>query len=162
MHSFQHTIYKLQQEIGDELIWVQALGYPEIDRLKEGLRVETQFDSRLVEITQQSDLHAVGQRVFTNAPEINHLTLKLRPSTKVEAQRAWIEPIEISLPYVAWQRDEELVSAFVPALGLTVLKTGKLDPKFVGELRIEARSSLIRSGQLEDLCRLPSLSLIHI
>ena len=158
MHSFQHTIYKLQQEIGDELIWVQALGYPEIDRLKEGLRVETQFDSRLVEITQQSDLHAVGQRVFTNAPEINHLTLKLRPSTKVEAQRAWIEPIEISLPYVAWQRDEQLVSAFVPALGLTVLKTGKLDPKFVGELRIEARSSLIRSGQLEDLCRLPSLA----
>ena len=158
MHSFQHTIYKLEQEVGDELVWVQALGYPEIDRLKEGLRVETQFENRLVEITQQSDLHAVGRRVFANAPEINHLTLKLRPSKNVAAQRCWTEPIEISLPYVAWQRDEELVSAFVPALGLTVLKSGKLDPKFVGELRIEARSSLIRSGQLENLRGLPRLA----
>lgn len=158
MYVFEHTIYKLKQEVGDELTWYHALQYPEINRLADSRSSgHPQFDQRLKELSEGNEIESFGQRVLASDPQIANLTIKLAPAAKVEQKRFWIEPIELSIPYVAWQKNGQLVSAFVPGLGLHVTREGKLDPKFVGDLRIEIRSSLIRSGMLNDLTWLPRL-----
>ena len=157
MYVFEHTIYQLKQEVGDELIWSHALQYPEINRFSESAGAQPQFDQRLKELSEETDAESFGQRVLANDPQIAELTIKIAPAKKVSQKRFWVEPIELNVPYVAWQRNDQLVSAFVPGLGLHVTREGKMDPKFVGDLRVEIRSALIRSGMLNDLTYLPRI-----
>ena len=157
MHIFEHKIYRIHQEVGDELVWVRALQYPEINRLAAPESHQNQFKKRLIEISEANSIENFGQRVFKAAPEIGQLTIRLKPTEVVQKERCWVDQIELNVPYAAWLCDGELVSAYVPSLDLRVLKRGKLDPKFVGELRKEIRSSLIRGGFLENLTHLPRL-----
>ncbi len=147
MHIFQHKIFKLCQELGDEFVWMRALLYPEINRLSDNAESD-QFDQRLIEISESTDLQNFSKRVLPSELAVNSLSIELEPSEKVIAKRCWINPVRFEMRYVAWQHSAELVRAYVPSLDLTVTKQGKVDPKFVGQVRKEIKSCLQRTRRL--------------
>ena len=156
MHHFQHKIFKLCQELGDEFVWMRALLYPEINRFADSSE-SGQFDDRLIEISESTELASFSKRVLPGEPVQGSLAIALTPVDKVTADRCWINPIEFKMSYVAWQHSDELVRAYVPALDLSIVKQGKVDPKFVGQMRKEIKSCLLRIGALSDLRRLAFL-----
>jgi len=66
MHIFEHKIYRIHQEVGDELVWVRALQYPEINRLAAPESHQNQFKKRLIEISEANSIESFGQRVFNS------------------------------------------------------------------------------------------------
>ena len=150
MHNFQHKIFKLCQELGDDFVWMRALLYPEINRLSESPNSK-QFDDRLIEISESTELVSFSKRVLPADPVLGSLVIELKPADKVVAERRWINPIEFKMSYVAWQHSSELVRAYVPSLDLSIVKQGKVDPKFVGQIRKEIKSCLLRTRALREI-----------
>jgi hypothetical protein len=56
--------------------------------------------------------------------------------------------------YVAWQHSDDLVRAYVPSLDLNIVKQGKIDAKFVGQIRKEIKSCLLRTRSLSGVSKL--------
>ena len=156
MHNFQHKIFKLCQELGDDFVWMRALLYPEINRLSDAIESE-QFDQRLIEISESTELVSFAKRVLPGEPVQDSISIELTPADKVIADRCWINPVEFKMSYVAWQHSAELVRAYVPSIDLSIVKPGKVDPKFVGEVRKEIKSCLLRTRALVDIRRLAYL-----
>ena len=120
MHNFQHKIFKLCQELGDDFVWMRALLYPEINRLSDATESE-QFDQRLIEISESTELVSFAKRVLPGEPVQDSISIELTPADKVIADRCWINPVEFKMSYVAWQHSAELVRAYVPSVSYTHL-----------------------------------------
>jgi ATP-dependent Clp protease ATP-binding subunit ClpA len=150
MHIFQHKIFKLCQELGDEFVWMRALLYPEINRLSDKAESD-QFDQRLIEISESTELENFSKRVLPGDLTVNSLSIELEPGEKVVVKRCWVNPVRFEIRYVSWQHSNELVRAYVPSLDLTITKQGKVDPKFVGQVRKEIKSCLQRTRRLVGL-----------
>ena len=162
MHTFEHKIFRISQELGDQFVWIRALLYPEINRISEAASPDPlgpldQFDRRLIEISESSELEEFSKRVLPGEPAVDCLVIELTPTKEVVADHCWVNPLRITMHYVAWQHSDELVRAWVPALDLSITKQGKIDPKFVGQIRKEITSCLLRRRSLVGLHKLSFL-----
>ncbi|QEG20871.1 AAA family ATPase [Mariniblastus fucicola] len=153
MHNFKHKIFKVCQELGDDFVCMRALLYPEINRLSDQCK-SAQFDRRLIEISENTEIDSFSKRVLPSDPVTDSLSIELTPTKDVAAKRCWIKPAKFTMHYVAWQHSSELVRAWVPTLDLSIVKQGKVDAKFVGQIRSEIRSCLLRTQQLVELRKL--------
>lgn len=150
MHVFKHRIFKIEQEVGGEFTWTTALRYPEIDRLSEGA-ADKQFDRRLIEISESTAIDLFVKRVLPTEPIVGSLAIELSPARKVAEKLCWLDDVRIDIQYVAWQHSADLVEAYVPGLDLTIVKQGKVDEKFVGQIRSEIKSHLLQTRSLNGL-----------
>ena len=156
MHIFKHKFFTLCQELGDEFVWMRALLYPEINRLSDN-RDSAQFQQRLIEISEATELEDFAKRVMPDELVVDSLAIELTPTDKVAKKQCWVNPAKLKVHYVAWQHSDELVTAYIPSLDLTIAKQGKVDAKFVGQIRREINSCLLRTRQLDGLRKLVHL-----
>ena len=132
--------------------------YPEINRLsEEDSPLSRQLRERIVEITEGLEQRQLHWRRLNVTPEIQSIRVRLEPPSLQKKAKLWKEPIEQEFHYLVWQPDDRHVIAYVPSLDIEVLRVGKDDEKFAGDVRREIRAALARDRTLSSFWNLMEL-----
>ena len=159
MSVIPHQIYLLELPVEQEHVLSLPLLYPEISRLQKfDDHTDPQFHDRLKEISIETPQGVFFQRILESPPAIRDLNVKLTPPKKAIADSLWREEATLQIHYACWSHQDLYTIAYVPALDIKVVRAGKFDGNFVGQLQIEIRNAMIRYNLLAGFDRLVHLA----
>ena len=152
MPQFSHTIHFIRQQLQPSYALWYPLLYPELCRLEMNeASLSDQLLNRVEEITKDLDQGQIHRRRLTETPQIQSTKIELRAPKFSQTSLLWREPVTLEFPFVVWQPDPEHTVAFVPAVDIEILATGKPDGNFVGLVKSEIRHALARNEALSSL-----------
>jgi ATP-dependent Clp protease ATP-binding subunit ClpA len=134
------------QHLGGDVLLAEALLYPEISRVNDGLaRVLSSLGANARSALEQSSRLDLHRRRLASKVETREVALTLDEPDGVPL---WTEPLELRFDVLAWTQGDARV-ARVPALNIEVVATGKDDLEAM--LLVHIRAALARNKWAESL-----------
>ena len=150
MSQTEHVIYIVRRTLDDEIQFFQPLLYPELSRLTYSESASSVFEAKISSLAERTPPELFHLRTMPEEPQLGKVMVSIDPPKSMRESRKWLEPLELSFDYATFTRKDDMTVATVPALGLSVLRRGNHDGNFIGQVKNEIRSALIRNDLLTD------------